>query len=92
MNNFEFKKQIEEVSKKSLEKDYVDYSILVIYLKKWIDKRKIINSNQKIIDLIKIIEKNKKDLEQKIKSKQNKTRYENFLKEINFLEKKYLFF
>ncbi|MEM3394281.1 MAG: hypothetical protein QXY79_04470 [Candidatus Methanomethylicia archaeon] len=92
MNNFEFKKQIEEVSKKSLEKDYVDYSILVIYLKKWIDKRKIINSNQKIIDLIKIIEKNKKDLEQKIKSKQNKTRYENFLKEINFLEKKIFIF
>lgn len=92
MNNFEFKNQIKDPSKKSLEKECIDYSILIIYLNKWIDRRKVINLNQKIIDLIKIIEKTKKDLEQKIKSKQYKIKDENFLKEINFLEKKIFIF
>lgn len=91
MDNFESKQPIENSIKKSLEKEYIDYAILTIYLNKWI-KNKIIESNEKVINLINLIEKNKKELNQKTKSEELKTKNENFLKENDFVEKKLFIF
>ncbi|MCS6789211.1 MAG: hypothetical protein NZ484_01420 [Patescibacteria group bacterium] len=87
MNNFEFKNQIENIVKPSLEQEYLDIAILIIYLNKWINKN-MITENQKIIDLIKLIENNQKDFKNKEKLKNIKTKDENLFKQINFFEKK----
>lgn len=91
MDNFKFKQIIKTPFQKSLEREYINYIILMIYLNKWI-KNQLIQPHQQVFDLINLIEKNKQKLNQKIKTKKIKTKDENFLKENNFLENKLFVF